>query len=317
MHGNHYTQEQYILEARQIHGNRYDYSLLIYENSRTKVKIICHQHGIFEQQAASHLFGCGCPNCGILKITEKNRSKYKANDFIKKAQDFHGDRYNYDKVIYVNAKIPVEIICSVHGSFFQTPDTHLRKCKKGGGCQKCMNTARIVYKTKTLDDFILDSRKVHGLKYDYSQAKYINTHKKVKIICKRHGIFEMRPHDHIDAAAGCPACKKKHSKDAIRWFKSIMNQENIKIQHAENGGEYRIPTTRLLVDGFCHESNTVYEFYGSRYHGDPRRFKPEEFCHPYQKNKTAKELYENTIQRERTIMSLGYHLITKWEPLHD
>lgn len=100
------------------------------------------------------------------------------------------------------------------------------------------------------------------------------------------------------------------SQQAIQWIESIMLQENIFIQHAQNIGEYYIPCTRLHVDGYCEGMNTIYEFYGDYYHGNPDIFEPgyETFFY-----KTAGELYQNTLERENKIKQLGYNLVTIWE----
>jgi hypothetical protein len=103
----------------------------------------------------------------------------------------------------------------------------------------------------------------------------------------------------------------KFSYQSIAWLEHIMYQENVHIQHAENGGEYNIPNTRYKVDGYCQETNTVYEFYGDFWHGNPSVFESNFFnavCY-----KTAGELYIKTLERERIITQLGYNLVTMWE----
>lgn len=55
--------------------------------------------------------------------------------FIAEAKVIHGDKYDYSRVNYVTARTNVEIICPIHGSFFQTPNAHLQK----HGCRKCYN----------------------------------------------------------------------------------------------------------------------------------------------------------------------------------
>lgn len=92
----------------------------------------------------------------------------------------------------------------------------------------------------------------------------------------------------------------------------LPKKEDLYIQHAENGGEYRIPGTRYFVDGFCEETNTIYEFYGDVYHGNPL-FNPNAKCHPYNKGITAKTLFQRTMEREQKIRELGYNIIVKWE----
>ena len=125
------TTMDFIEKCRNIHGDKYDYSKTEYINGKTKVCIICPEHGEFWQLPHSHLNGQGCPNCGKLKLREKYQ--LSSDEFIQKAKEIHGDRYDYSKVKYVNYKTKVEIICPKHGSFWQTPACHF-KCD---GCPTC------------------------------------------------------------------------------------------------------------------------------------------------------------------------------------
>lgn len=121
--------------------------------------------------------------------------------------------------------------------------------------------------------------------------------------------------------SGCPVCSKTfYSKKSIKWLNSIMNVEDIFIQHAENIGEFPIyvdNSKRYYVDGFCKKTNTVYEFNGSLFHGDPAKFKPDDKCHPYNKEVTAYELYEMTLQKEEDLKNLGYSVVSIWESEYD
>ena len=121
----------YIKKCEIIHGNFYDYSLTVYKGSHKEVTIICPIHGKFKQSANDHKKGSGCYKCGIEKIKELR--KKNTNHFIEKSRKIHGNLYDYSKVNYKNARTNVTIICPVHGSFKQTPESHYR----GNGCLKC------------------------------------------------------------------------------------------------------------------------------------------------------------------------------------
>ena len=125
------TTDEFIAKAKKIHGDKYDYSKVKYVDAKSKVCVVCPEHGEFWQTPDSHLSGCGCPKCANKNKGEYRRSSKK--DFIKKAKEIHGDKYDYSKVEYVNAKTKVCIICPNHGEFWQTPNNHLR----GHGCPKC------------------------------------------------------------------------------------------------------------------------------------------------------------------------------------
>lgn len=126
--------EYFINQAKEVHGDKYDYSLVEYKNTKTKVKIICNKldHGVFDQVPNSHLNNeCGCPKCAKEYNGYCNVSNTK--EFIEKANLKHGDRYSYENVVYVNSRTKVKINCSIHNVFYQTPNDHLDGC----GCKKC------------------------------------------------------------------------------------------------------------------------------------------------------------------------------------
>jgi rubrerythrin len=169
------THDEFISKAKEVHGNRYDYSKVEYKGWKQKVCIICPIHGEFWQDPTSHIakhHKSGCPKCGksITKTTEQ---------FIQEAIKIHGNKYDYSKVNYINAQTKICIICPEHGEFLQKPYMHLR----GNGCPKCN------INKKTTEQFIIDAKKVHGNKYDYSKVSYVNAHTKVLIICSKHGEF--------------------------------------------------------------------------------------------------------------------------------
>jgi len=125
------TTEEFIEKAKKIHGNKYDYSLAEYKNYKTKIKIICFVHGIFEQRAGDHLHNKGCQKC-----YDERRGKTKlltTEEFIEKAKKIHGNKYDYSKSIFINTRTKIEIICPIHGVFKQKANGHLN----GKGCSKC------------------------------------------------------------------------------------------------------------------------------------------------------------------------------------
>ena len=125
----------FIEKARQIHNDKYDYSKVNYVNSRTKVCIICPTHGEFWQTPHNHLKGYGCAECGKEK---SHLPKITTEDFIIKAKEIHGNKYDYSNVCYKTSDTKVCIICPEHGEFWQTPSNHIN----GSGCPKCANEKR-------------------------------------------------------------------------------------------------------------------------------------------------------------------------------
>ena len=204
------TKEEFIKDARKVHGDEYDYTKVDYVNNRTKVCIICPEHGEFWQRPSDHTQGAGCPKCKGDKTHERLASNKE--DFIKKGNEKHHDKYNYSKVNYVNTHTKVCIICLKHGEFWQTPNNHLR----GKGCTKCGGTCVL-----TKEEFIKKACETHGNKYDYSKVDYVNNRTKVCIICPEHGNFWQIPSSHL-RDVGCPKCNLSHmERDVMNYLDDV------------------------------------------------------------------------------------------------
>lgn len=140
--GKRMTTSEFIEKAIKVHNGKYDYSETVYVNSRQNVRIMCPIHGAFEQKAVSHLQGCGCPKCACV-YSEEHKEKLRSSlrkargmsteEWIKRAKQVHGDKYDYSQTVYVNQRTNVKIICPVHGVFEQKADSHIRGC----GCRLC------------------------------------------------------------------------------------------------------------------------------------------------------------------------------------
>ena len=131
----------------------------------------------------------------------------------------HGDEYNYNHVQYVAVYQDIKLSCKKHGLFTITPNHHL----SGRGCPKCRYTKISEKQRDTKDEFIKKSILVHGNKYDYSLVKYILSTKKIKIICKKHGVFEQTPNNHL-RGHNCSNCgKTKTTEFFIKEAKLIHN----------------------------------------------------------------------------------------------
>jgi|GEM_PF-2265226 len=124
--------------------------------------------------------------------------------FIQKSTAIHGDSFDYSKVEVVSAKGKVEIICRLHGSFFQSPDNHYGK---GRGCKQCANEKLRQERAMSQQDFIDRANLIHNNIYDYSELNYVNSFTKVTISCPLHGAFLQIPRDHVNQKSGCLKCK--------------------------------------------------------------------------------------------------------------
>jgi len=235
--------DQYIIDAKKIHGDKYDYSLVNYITAHDKIKIICTIHGIFEQIPNNHLNGANCQKCvgnNIMSSTE---------EFIRLSKEIYGDKYDYSLVDYKNNKTNVKIICD--GKVYeQSPKSHL----------KGMNV-----KSLTKDEFIRKSKESHGDKYDYSLVEFDNTNDYIKIICPIHGIFEKMCYTHYKC--GCPLCSESVGEKNIRLF---LNNKNIKYK-PQMKFDNCIKINRLSFDFYLYDYNTCIEYDGKQ-HFEPNDF---------------------------------------------
>ena len=123
--------EAFIKKGKLIYGDLYDYSKTVYTTSEKSLVITCKIHGDFKQPPKSHYKGIGCQKCVRAKVAIKQTKTL--DYFVERALVIHGDQYDYSKAKYISMTTPLEIVCKYHGSFLQSPVTHLN----GSRCQKC------------------------------------------------------------------------------------------------------------------------------------------------------------------------------------
>ena len=210
MKGPKKTTEQYIEEARKIHGLKYDYSEAEYTHSHGKLKVICDTHGIFEQSANHHLNSKGCPECSydLLRLTEEQ--------FFERSYIQHGEYYDYNKSVIVDSKTKITIICPVHGEFKQATGDHMN----GRGCLSCGHSERGLSSRLDTATWLARVKETHGDLYDYSESIYVTSNDKIKIICAIHGPFMQRPVCHVKGK-GCIKCRNdKTTYDMVERYAS-------------------------------------------------------------------------------------------------
>ena len=194
------TTEEFIIKVNKVHNNKYSYLDTVFNGTKEKVEVTCNAHGNFTQKAQSHLRGVGCPKCANESISKK--LMFTNEDFVEKAKEIHGDKYDYSEVEYKGTNTRVKLFCSKHGQFLQSPNSHLI----GHGCMKCGKSNMSDKRTKTTEQFIQEANLVHNGKYSYNQSEYIKCTEKVDISCHIHGLFKQTPSNHIKGQ-GCPKCK--------------------------------------------------------------------------------------------------------------
>ena len=244
------TQEEVIKKFKQIHGNKFDYSKVIYTNAKTKVCIICPLHREFWQTPDNHLQGKMCPLCSHMSFP------YTTEEFIKKAISIHGNKYDYSKTIYVNAYTKICIICPIHGEFWQTPSSHLKEI----GCYYCGLKLISYNLSSSKEEFITKSNLIHFNFYDYSKVNYINSWTKVCIICPDHGEFWVTPNNHLNQKSGCPKCSYSKGETTLE---TIFKKHNIKIEP-----QWKHPDEKYLFeyDFYLPEYKILIEFHGKQHY---------------------------------------------------
>ncbi len=198
------TTNEFIVKSRAVHGDRYDYSKVNYIDNKTKVRIICAEHGEFEQTPANHTQGLGCLKCGF-----KNAGQYHKKDtsaFINEARKLHGNYYDYNKTVYKGAREKLTVICPKHGPFGQTAFVHLRSEPKAA-CLDCSYENRAEKLRMKFDDFLNQAKVIHEDFYDYSDSAihFTDGSEKIAINCPKHGKFYQSPVNHL-LGQGCPHC---------------------------------------------------------------------------------------------------------------
>jgi len=276
------TTEEFIKRAKSKWGDEYDYYEVEYVKSKINVIIVCKKHGRFEQRPDVHLKS-GCKKCS------DDKKRMKLDEFIKRSNKVHKNKYLYDLSIYKSYNLKLKIICKKHGSFEQTPHNHL----KGQGCPVCKGG--VSYDNS---EFIKRSNKIHYNKYKYNKCKYKKADKKVIITCEEHGDFEQYPFNHINGR-GCPSCSKMFPIMENKWLDSLSIDKR----------QYRIENFK--VDGYDPKTKTIYEFYGDFWHGNPVKFNQNDVN--IITKTTFGDLYKKTIDRERYLKSLGYNIVSIWE----
>lgn len=298
--------EDFIKRAKSIHGDKYDYSKVVYNGSKKNVIIGCPKHGEFPQMPNAHLNGQGCRKCGTEKVGNNQRSNI--DTFINKAKLVHGDKYDYSKVVYGSSNQGVIIICKKHNKkFIQTPNSHLR----GSGCPECGIALNHDKQKSTTEDFIKKSKIVHGDKYDYSKVNYTGNRNKVIIICKKHNKeFTQVPTSHLNGR-GCPTCQESQGE---RTVASCLDKLNIKFERQHKFDDCRGSLRPLPFDFYLPNNNTCIEYDGIQHFEPVDRFGGEEGLRTVQQLDYIKTKYCKTNNIK--LIRIRYY-DTKYEDILD
>ena len=184
--------------------------------------------------------------------------------FKERSKNIHGNKYNYEKVVFVNTKTKVCIICPEHGEFWQIPETHM----KGSGCPKCAvdKNKKITKREKlTKEQFIEKANIIHNNKYNYDKSNYINKSNKIIITCPEHGDFEQVANVHLNGS-GCPKCSESHGEKLIR---NLLENLNVCYEYQKHLN-LNLNNKLIIVDFYIEYKDKIYIIeYNGRQHYEP------------------------------------------------
>jgi len=274
---------EFIKKVSKIHKNKYDYSKVNYVNSKTKVIIICHDHGEFMTTPKNHI-KTGCPKCAVARSARHNSSNI--DDFIRRANVIHKNKYDYYLTEYKHCNIKVTIVCSEHGEFVQMPSNHLL----GHGCYQCGIVKMKKSNSSNLNDFIEKAKLIHKNKYSYYNAEYISAKDRITITCFKHGNFSQLSNNHL-IGHGCPICNS--SKGELKIIEAL-NKLNVTYV-AQKTFPKCADKHKLRFDFYIPSHNLCIEYDGiQHYQGWWRN--PEQSLSEIQKKDLIKTLFcENNM----------------------
>lgn len=206
-----YTTKYYIDRAKLKHGEKYDYSLVLYTRAHDYIFVTCPKHGNFKLKAYSHLNGQGCKQCW-----EESKVLSKES-FIKRCKKLHNNFYSYPNLSLTSLKDKISIVCPIHGTFKQEAGSHIHK---GSGCFECKKSNQSNTKEELISRFeqIYES----GL-FNYSLVDYKNLETPITVICTKHGKFLVRPDYFLRKGGQCKKCKKENASLGERRIIKILS----------------------------------------------------------------------------------------------
>ena len=242
--------DKFIDKSRLKHDNKYDYSLSVYTNCRTKLKIRCNTcQVIFEQKPYHHIGGQGCKQCVIFNM------RLTTAQFIERSKEIHWDSFDYTLTKYIDYKTKIQSSCKICNTICeQFPGSHLR----GSGCRMCS----INNITCSREEFINKAKNIHNNRYDYSLVEYINSKTKVKIKCNEcESIFEQLPYSHmVSNCLNCENIKKRKTWLDFKTRASLIHDNKYDYQLSEY---INSTTTIKIICKQCHLRIDERKWYSS------------------------------------------------------
>lgn len=254
------TLQEFIDQSKEIHGDKYDYSMVVYKNDSTKVDLICNTHGVFSIRPGAHLKQQqGCKQCGYETLSKNNSMSHET--FMERIEEMYGDKYEILSP-YQGAHEYIDVRCKVHDSIYQVKPYLILS---GRECRQCGLEKRSKKVVENSSDAFIDAcLAVHGHTYDLSAIEYKGSKEPIRVICYEHGDFYPTPNNFVDKKSGCPKCANNGTSviesRLISALETYVNPSSIthrhKIYKGDDLREYK--EIDVLVGNVAVEINGVY-----------------------------------------------------------
>ncbi len=248
---NKLTLEEVINSFKEVHGNAFDYSKVVYVNTHTPIEVYCKKHNFtFKPTPKNHKKGSGCTKCGREAQIEKAKKGF--DKFKQEMFDLYGDQYDFKNSEYVNTKTELTAICKTHGEFSKAPFSLLN----GSACDKCCKKQT---KSNNKDIFIEEAIKVYGYKDNYTDTEVISSKHKVKVKCTKHNISFKKDIQSYLSGCGCPKCSAENyslvrTKTTEQFIKEAEEVHKNKFDYSNT--TYISSDTKLNI--LCKEHNHIF-----------------------------------------------------------
>lgn len=303
--------EEWHLEKNDKRPDEYR----LYNNS--KVWWICSEGHEWETKIPNRVNGSGCPYChgSANKVTpETSFAAY----FPEIAKEWHPTKNEKGPHEYrPKSNVRVWWMCQ-NGHEWETKiasrtTKEVTKCPwcsgKGDGKKVLLEKSLLHLYPDIAEEWDKD-KNGQGPEY-YSPGSNISVHWQ----CRNNPDhrWKAKIYNRVGRQSKCPFCstKKGYSDECISWLHAIEEHDKITIRHALSPeGEYYIPGIGK-VDGYCEATGVVYEFHGDYWHGNPKKYHPDEINEV--SGFSFGDLYQQTLERDEKIIRAGYRLVTIWQ----
>ncbi len=277
--------KKFIQKSQAKFGNKFDYTKTIYKTSKTKLCIICKEHGEFWVTPSNHLKSNGCPIC------VKNTFRKSLATFINECNIVHNHKYDYSKVEYKNNKEKICIVCPYHGEFWQQPILHL----KGEGCPKCKNETIKRKLRMSTQDFINKSKSIHNNDFSYEKTN-LNERYNNKIIvtcnkCKKDIYVVVGAHL---SGNKCPHCYGTHLKTTDEFIQDAKKVHGDKYDYSK----VKYKGNKIKICIICPKHGEFWQ--------TPNCHLRQRGC-PKCKNSYLEQKIDNFLQKEHIIFESQKH----------